>query len=112
MKTSLDLTAKSTNASTADHINYWKFIIPSFIGALLFLVPVKYDGAITIGVGIMASFVQSAVGDYLPGFIVLMLGVSAGLSAITLLLKPRFIMENRMLHTLFHVGPVGLAMRA
>ena len=35
-----------------------KFIIPSLIGVLLFLVPVTYEGNMTIGVGIFASYFQ------------------------------------------------------
>lgn len=101
----------SPNEQQAASESYWKFIIPSLIGVLLFLVPVKYDGAVTIGVGIMASFVQSAIGGYLPGFIVFILGLSAVLSAVTLVFKPRALIETGIWNTLFHTGPAGVIVR-
>ncbi|KAB7704827.1 YjiH family protein [Bacillus aerolatus] len=111
MKAQPDSLTEPNGRPVSTDASYWKFIIPSLIGVLLFLVPVKYDGAVTIGVGIMASFVQSAVGDYLPGFIVFILGLSAAMSAITLVFKPRAILENHLLNTLFHTGAAGFAMR-
>lgn len=43
-----------------------KFLVPSLIGVLLFLVPLSVDGTVTIGLGVMADALQAAVADYIP----------------------------------------------
>lgn len=89
----------------------WKFIIPSLIGALLFLVPVSYDGQITIGVGILASFLLSTFGEWIPGFILILLGFSAFAGLAATVAKPGFIRNSEMLRPIFIIGPVSLAIR-
>ncbi len=89
----------------------WKFIIPSLIGALLFLVPVSYDGQITIGVGILASFLLSAFGEWIPGFILVLLGFSAFAGLAATIVKPAFVRNSDMLRPIFIIGPVSLAIR-
>ncbi|RLJ90520.1 YjiH family protein [Planococcus citreus] len=89
----------------------WKFIIPSLIGALLFLVPVSYDGQITIGVGILASFLLSTFGEWIPGFILVLLGFSAFAGLAASIVKPGFIQNFDMLRPIFIIGPVSLAIR-
>jgi len=79
----------------------WKFIIPSLIGALLFLVPVKYDGQVTIGVGILASYLQTAFGEWLPAFILLLLGFSAVATIAATALKPAFVQNSPFLRSIF-----------
>ena len=39
-----------------------KFIVPSVIGILLFMIPVKYNGDWTICVKILADFIGGAIG--------------------------------------------------
>ncbi|OED33010.1 hypothetical protein BHE17_11335 [Planococcus maritimus] len=89
----------------------WKFIIPSLIGALLFLVPVSYEGQITIGVGILASFLLSTFGEWIPGFILILLGFSAFTGLVATIAKPDFIRNSEMLRPIFIIGPVSLAIR-
>ncbi|MDE4086007.1 YjiH family protein [Planococcus maritimus] len=89
----------------------WKFIIPSLIGALLFLVPVSYDGQITIGVGILASFLLSTFGEWIPGFILVLLGFSAVAGLVASIAKPEFIRNSDMLRPIFIIGPVSLVIR-
>lgn len=89
----------------------WKFIIPSLIGALLFLVPVSYNGQITIGVGILASFLLSTFGEWIPGFILILLGFSAFAGLAATIVKPAFVQNSDMLRPIFIIGPVSLAIR-
>lgn len=62
---------------------YAKFLIPSIIGIIIFMLPVKeFDPEInqdkvTIPIAFVASFIQNHIGSILPGFIVLVLIVSA-----------------------------------
>ncbi|MGB2993812.1 MAG: YjiH family protein [Paenisporosarcina sp.] len=89
----------------------WKFIIPSLIGALLFLVPVKYDGQVTIGVGILASYLQTTFGEWIPAFILLLLGFSAFATIAATALKPTFVRDSTFLRSIFITGPFGLIVR-
>ncbi|MDG5473237.1 YjiH family protein [Jeotgalibacillus sp. ET6] len=89
----------------------WKFLIPSLIGALLFLVPVRYNGEITIGVGILASSIQSAFGDWIPAFILVLLGLSAVISLAATAVKPEFVQKSLFLSSLFVTNIFGLIVR-
>ena len=89
----------------------WKFIIPSLIGVLLFLVPVKVNGGVTIGVGVLASSLLDTFGDWIPQFILIMLGFTVLMTLITVVLKPAFIMNSAFFKNVFHVGVFGITMR-
>lgn len=43
-----------------------KFLIPSLIGIFLFMIPISYNGEITIPVAILAGILQDLIGDYIP----------------------------------------------
>nr|WP_229703935.1 YjiH family protein [Caldalkalibacillus thermarum] len=90
---------------------YWKFIIPSIFGILLFLTPIKYEGQITIGVGILASYVQNLFADHLSEFMVVVLGMSAVLGILTKVFKPALVLNSPFWKGLFDVGPFWLVMR-
>lgn len=89
----------------------WKFLIPSLIGALLFLVPIKVNGEITIGIGVLASALLEASGDWIPAFILVMLGFTAATTVLTMVAKPGFIVNRPFLKSVFLVGPFGLITR-
>ena len=89
----------------------WKFLIPSIIGALLFLFPISYNGEVTIGVGILASFLLTTFGDVIPPFIVILLGFSAIASLAATALKPAFVRNSPFLRATFINGPFGLIVR-
>lgn len=89
----------------------WKFIIPSFIGILLFLVPIKVNGEITIGVGVLASALLNTFDAQIPLFILIMLGFTMIFTCVTVLLKPKFIMDKPFLKSVFLVGPFGIITR-
>lgn len=64
--------------STSYTTKQWmKFFIPSFIGVLLFLVPISVDGRVTIGLGVMAEGLQGAIGAYIPLFMTTVISLSA-----------------------------------
>jgi nucleoside recognition membrane protein YjiH len=90
---------------------YWKFILPSLLGALLFLVPIKFNGEVTIGVGIFASLLNGLIGGFIPALIIMILGLSASVSILTKLMKPEFILSNKFLKGLFDIGMVGITAR-
>jgi nucleoside recognition membrane protein YjiH len=90
--------------------NLLKFLIPSLIGVLLFLVPFQVGGTINIGMGLMADGLQTLLGSALPAIAVLVLCLSVVVTFYAKWTNPGWAKAG-MLHEMFHVGPVWLAMR-
>ena len=86
------------------------FIIPSAAGIMLFMIPVKYNGAWTVTVKILADAIASVIGGILPLLCLVILTVSAILSLVALA-KPAFIMNNAMLRDTFATTPVWTIIR-
>ena len=87
------------------------FIIPSLIGVLLFIIPIKFNGEITIPVALMSNFLASSIGEYLTTIITIAVCISALLSVITKFFKPEFIIKNEFLNTLFNIKPLWVISR-
>ncbi|MEH6648659.1 MAG: YjiH family protein [Motiliproteus sp.] len=100
------------------HTNYnlIKFLVPSVLGALLFLTPFVFGGKVTIGMGVLADTVKDATGDYLAGFAVLLTVISIVVTLIVNLSKPATdadtggTIKSHLIH-IFHVGPVWTLLR-
>ena len=75
-----------------------KFLIPSIIGIILFMIPVKHGGDWTILVKIIADIIGGALGSILPLLCVIIITISAVMSLIGLA-KPKFLTENDMFET-------------
>lgn len=89
----------------------WKFIIPSLIGVLLFLVPFPYGDQWLVGIGIMAEFIQNGAAPFLVELLVIVLAISAILSAYATLAKPDWITEKPRFKELVVVHPFWLIVR-
>ena len=87
-----------------------KFLVPSIVGIILFMIPVKYDGSWTIFVKIIADMIGSALGGVLPILCVIIVTVSAIMSLISLG-KPKFITEHVVLKDTFSVSIVWVIVR-
>lgn len=87
-----------------------KFLIPSLIGVLLFLVPFQVGDTINIGMGLMADSLQALLGSALPAIAVVVLCLSVVATIYAKLANPAWAKKG-MLHEMFHVGPLWLAMR-
>lgn len=88
-----------------------KFIVPSLFGILLFLVPIKVNNEITIGVGVLATALKSAFDSWIPHFILALLAITVIFTVIAIIAKPAFMMNRPFLKSVFHVGPFSLTMR-
>lgn len=88
-----------------------KFIIPSIIGILLFIIPIKHEGDVTIPIAILSGMLVDFLGEYLVYIITGTLVISAILSLVTTLFKPKFITNNKLLNSLFSTTPLWLASR-
>jgi nucleoside recognition membrane protein YjiH len=87
------------------------FIIPSLLGALLFLVPVTFDGNWTIGVGIFASYFQGVFEGYLPTFMTMIFCASAIIAIYTKVFNPAWVTKNPFLQGLFDVSAFWIVIR-
>ncbi|SFE52250.1 nucleoside recognition GATE domain-containing membrane protein YjiH [Peptostreptococcaceae bacterium pGA-8] len=86
------------------------FLIPSIIGIILFMIPIKYDGKWTIFVKILADKLGGLMGSFLPILCVIIVTISAVMSLIALA-KPKFITEHPILNDAFSASPVWVAIR-
>ena len=88
-----------------------KFIIPSIIGVLLFMIPIKYEGDVTIPIAIFSGMLVNFLGEYLVYIITGTMAISAILSLIATIVKPKFITNNKILSSLFTTTPLWLVSR-
>lgn len=95
---------KSSNKSIA------MFLIPSIIGIIIFMIPVKYNGEWTIIVKIIADLIGDALGSVLPLLCLIIITISAILSSISLA-KPKFMTERALLWDTFGTTPVWAVIR-
>lgn len=86
------------------------FLIPSIIGIIIFMIPVKYDGEWTIIVKIFADFIAKTIGDYLPALCTIIITISFVMSVLASF-NMKFIKENKLLDQTFSVTPVWLVLR-
>lgn len=89
-----------------------KFLIPSLIGVLLFMIPVKNaEGDITIIVAILSNLLTKALGESLVYLVTGLICISTFGSIITKTMKPKFIVENEFLNSIFNVNNIWLMVR-
>ena len=91
--------------------NMLLFIIPSVIGILLFMIPILVNGAWTIAVKLLSDLINGAIGTFLPFLCAVILTISAELSLISLIFKPRLIMNNKTLRECFNCSPMWVIVR-
>lgn len=92
-------------------IQILKFVIPSLIGILLFMVPINTTEGMTIPVAFVSGKVNEILANQLPLIITILISITATLSLITKLFKPNFIIKNSYLNSLFNVSPLWFVVR-
>ncbi|MEN8078889.1 YjiH family protein [Clostridioides difficile] len=88
-----------------------KFIIPSIIGVLLFMIPIKHEGDVTIPIAIFSGMLVDFLGNYLVYIITGTMAISAILTLMGTLFKPKFITNNKLLNSLFTTTTLWLVIR-
>lgn len=89
----------------------FKFLIPSIIGVLLFMTPIKIEGNITIPIAFLANKAVDIFGTYLLHFATIVISISAIGSILAKTIKPKFIMDKPYFKHLFDVTPIWLFLR-
>lgn len=110
----LDDLGSNTALPSSDKASLWRFILPSALGILLFLVPIMVDGKFTIGMGVIADEIKRLSADHILAFITGMTVLSAlGSIAVKLLgLSNAGRAEPNRLLALFEVSWFWVAIRA
>lgn len=91
--------------------DYLKFIIPSLIGLLLFIVPIKADGSITIPIAFLSGQIMNLVGDWIPLLTIIFMVLGSIGSLIVIIAKPDFIIKNQFLNSLLNVSKAWIIIR-
>jgi nucleoside recognition membrane protein YjiH len=88
-----------------------KFVIPSLVGAIAFVMPIPQDNTFNTILGILIDILKAALKNYLPAMAMAFVVLSALISLIAVAVKPKFIMDNGFMRDLFFVPPFWLASR-
>ncbi|WP_215191455.1 YjiH family protein [Exiguobacterium sp. s7] len=91
--------------------DFLKFLIPSLIGLMFFIVPVPTEDGFTIPVALLSNQLIDLIGGIVPTLAVIMMGISVLGSLWTYLAKPAFILERPHFNSLFNVTPFWFGMR-
>ncbi len=92
-------------------LSFFKFLMPSFLGILLFMVPIPSDGSITIPIAILSSKMQYFLGNYMGIVLWVILATSATFTFIGSVFKPNWITKNSFLNPLFNVSFIWSSLR-
>ncbi|WP_168195151.1 YjiH family protein [Shewanella sp. SNU WT4] len=87
------------------------FIVPSFIGILLFMIPVSYQDAITIPVAVIAKGLLAALGAWLPSIITVVVCMTALFSVLFKLWQPKWFERHHFIRDLFSVHLLWIIVR-
>ncbi|WP_116473151.1 YjiH family protein [Zobellella maritima] len=88
-----------------------RFIIPSLLGVLAFLVPIEDKGQITIVMAILSNWLKQELMAYMIIIVIGIIGLSATMTAYVTLLKPRWVTPGSFMAELFAVSMPWLLLR-
>lgn len=97
----------ATNSSKA----IAKFVFPSLLGVVLFLVPVEFQGTSSLIVGIFVTLLQQGLGEALPAIMTVLLCVPTLIALIHRLHPIKFIQQHPALQPIFTTTPFWLVVR-
>jgi len=89
------------NYSVSDHL---RFIVPSIIGILLFIIPVRTADGFTIPIAIFANFVQDLLADQLSAIMMVIIVLTAVFTLIAKIGGPDTFRKTPFFHNLFHTS--------
>lgn len=101
----------SSTYSTKSTTSILKFVLPSLLGIFLFMLPIPYEGSITIPIAILSSGLQSLLADSLLHILLFTVTVSAIGSLIAKLFKPKFILNSEFLNAIFNPSWIWIILR-
>lgn len=94
-----------------DRVSILRFALPSLLGILTFLTPVRVDGSWTIFMGLISDSSVAFVGRGMPWIVFALLCISATGTTYAITLGRARMKETSLAWRLFHVAPVWVALR-
>jgi nucleoside recognition membrane protein YjiH len=91
--------------------NVLPFLLPSLLGIFLFMVPLSYDGQITIPIAILSGWVQDWLGAYLPQIMTVIIVLTLAGTLLAKTIRPEIMERNLFLKSLFDVPMVWFIAR-
>jgi nucleoside recognition membrane protein YjiH len=88
-----------------------KFVIPSLIGFIAFIMPIPQAGTFNTILGMLIDLLKGIGKNWLPLAAMVFVAASALFSLFAVLVKPKFITENEFLRDTFMVTPFWLISR-
>ena len=85
-------------------IDVLKFLIPSLIGILLFMLPISHNDNITIPIAILSNQLQELLDGTIPYIMMVIITITAVATVITKLVKPSFTKKPGFFNTLLNVS--------
>lgn len=90
---------------------FFKFLLPSLIGAFLFVTPIKQGGNMTIPIAVAANMLLNSMGNATLTIIWLLISLSAILTIVHKTIGIKLLQKNPKLDNLFSVKGFWLAIR-
>ena len=90
---------------------FYKFLIPSLIGLLLFVTPISSGGNMTIPIAVIANALLNWMGEYSSLAIYILVSISGLVTIIHKVVKIPFIRDHEKLNALFDVKGIWLVVR-
>jgi nucleoside recognition membrane protein YjiH len=88
-----------------------QFILPSLLGMLTFLTPIRWDGDLTIGIGVITGWIKNLLGVHALQVVVGILIVTSVLTILGTVFKIGWIRRHPAWKDLFDVPYIWLALR-
>lgn len=91
--------------------NILKFVLPSLLGVFLFMLPISFEGSITIPIAILSNSLKSFLSNEMLYILFFIISLSAFGVLITKLFKPKFILNSNFLSMLFNCSWIWAVLR-
>lgn len=89
----------------------FRFVIPSLLGVLIFLTPIRRDGNLTIGIDVVTGWVRYLLGGYGLHLVVLLTVVTSVMTLLGSFVRPGWLERREPLQKLFAVPLIWVALR-
>ncbi|HLR72439.1 MAG TPA: nucleoside recognition domain-containing protein, partial [Pseudogracilibacillus sp.] len=93
------------NKGTHKLLDHLKFIIPSLLGVLLFMTPVKTEDGFTIPIGILANWIEEVLANQLSLIMMLIIIITAIMTVTARIIGEDKFNKTPFFQQLFYVSP-------
>src|SRR5690625_3793516 len=84
--------------------DHFKFMIPSTIGIILFMTPIKTPDGFTIPIALLANWIEVQLSAYLSFIMMLIIVITAILTVLIRLMRPDRLMSRPFINHLLNVS--------